>query len=127
MIFNNIKIDIGNIEASYDRGIEITSKDHKYSFAIDFNQEENNIRNMELNKRISIIKFIYWDVSLREDETSYLFDLTKDEVYLTRLDDNKYRLEIYIKDPEMIYTYDSLDNNKKFDSFSIDTVFSFDK
>ena len=122
MIFNDKNFGIGNIEAGYNYWIKITSKDEKkriffcFSHKFDFND-------LELNKKIDLDKYIYEDLTLTIDDTYYLFFLEKDTVFLTKIDNNKFRLEVDINKPNIIYTPSS-DNS--FKSLKIDTILSFD-
>ena len=128
MIFNDINVEIDKIEAFYiirknyyDTYISIKSKDNKsivFTFKDDFNPKD-----MILNEKIDLVKQIYWDITFKTNDTFYLFDITKDKVFLTRLDDNKYRLEVNVKNPDMIYC--PLGDNESFNNLSIDVTLSF--
>lgn len=121
MFYNNVDIGISKIDARYKYIIEITSQDESVTLFLGFNTKEYDFMKMELNKRTNIIEYLYWDVSLKINDGRHLFDITKDKVYLTRLDDNKYRLEVDIENPDMI------DSNvgEVFNSLKVDTEFSF--
>ena len=129
MYFNGEEIKIKNIDATiFTKNkvgfrIYIFGEDEK---EIEFcsNNEEIDPRTFNVNEKVNIIKNIYWDISLKTDESYYLFDITKDSVYLTRLEDDKYRLEVNVVNPDMIYT--PLGENVSFDSLVIDTTFTFD-
>ena len=121
MFYNNVDIGISKIDARYKYIIEITSLDESVTLFLGFNTKEYDVTKMELNKRTNIIEYLYWDVSLKVGEGRHLFDITKDKVYLTRLDDNKYRLEVDIENPDMI---DST-VGETFNSLKVDTEFSF--
>lgn len=121
MIFNNETLEIKNITAQINDYIEIVSKDDQIIFNLSFNQEEFDVNNLELNTKTNIIKYLYWDVTIETKETYYLFDLTKDKVYLTKLDNNKYQIDIDIENPDMIYC----PLNKSFDNLKITSEFSF--
>ena len=121
MFYNNVDIGISKIDARYKNIIEITSLDESVILFLGFNTKEYDVTKMELNKRINIIEYLYWDVSLKVNDGRHLFDITKDKVYLTRLDDNKYRLEVDIENPDMI---DST-VGETFNSLKVDTEFSF--
>ena len=110
MIYNNKNIEIEKIKAfhiikknSREDYIEVLGKD---GLRIDFcfNNEGFDPRKMSKNKKINIIKYLYWDVTLTTKDTFYLFDLTKEQVYLTRLDDNQYELDVHIENPDMIFS-----------------------
>ncbi len=132
MIYNDEKYEISKVEAHYilrknshDTYIEIFSNDISIVFAFDsFNPKEKDFSpfKLEKNERISLINHIFWDVTLVTKETYYLFDLTKDKIYLTRLDDNLFKLEVDIEKPDMIYC----PLGKSFKNLKIDTNFSFD-
>ena len=82
---------------------------------------ESKILNLLTNEKIDLIKHIFWDITLKTNDTYYLFDITKDKVYLTRLEDNKFRLEVNIDNPDMIYC----PKNESFKNLTIDVEFSF--
>ena len=121
MFYNNEDIGISKIEAYYKNIIEITSLDETITLYLGFNTKEYDVMKMEFNKRINIIEYLYWDVSLKVREGRHLFDITDNKVYLTRLDENKFRLEVDIDNPDMI------DSNvdEIFKSLKVDAEFSF--
>ena len=128
MIYNDLTIEIDKIEAFYiikknyyDTYISIKTIDNKsilFTFKDNFNPHD-----MIINEKIDLVKYIYWDITLKTNDTFYLFDITKDKVFLTRLDDNKYRLKVSIKNPDMIYC--PLGDNESFNNLSIDVTLSF--
>ena len=121
MFYNNEDIGTSKIEAYYKNIIEITSLDETITLYLGFNTKEYDVMKMELNKRINIIEYLYWDVSLKVREGRHLFDITDNKVYLTRLDENKFRLEVDIDNPDMI------DSNvgEIFNGLKVDAEFSF--
>ncbi len=128
MIYNDETIDINNVEAFYivrknsrDTYIKISAKDNSITFTISDNDFDP--RKLEMNKEIDLVKHIYWDVTLKTKDTYYLFDLTKDRVELTRLEDNKFNIKVDIKNPDMIYSPN--EDNPSFKNLIIDTNFSF--
>jgi len=123
MVYNNEYLEIGKIEAHYNYCIKISSIDGNVTLYLGFNTENYNFKEMPINEKMDIIKYLYWDTTLKTEETYYLFDLDKDKVYLTRLDDNKFRIEVDIENPDMIYC--PLGKNEKFDNLKIDSEFSF--
>jgi hypothetical protein len=129
MIFNDQQIEINGVEAyfiirknSRDTFIRISSKDEK-RIAFTISDKEFDPSNLELNKKIDLIKHIYWDVTLVTKDTYYLFDITKEKIELTRLEDNKYNIKVNIENPDMIYS--PLGNDATFNNLNIDTNFSF--
>jgi len=123
MILDGVDVGVSEVKAYNDYFIWIISKDGKKEIYFSFNQLNTNFKNMDFNKKISILKYLYWDTTLQTEETYYLFDLTKDEVYLTRLKDNRYRFEVNIENPDMIYCPKG--KNERFNSLKIDVEFSF--
>lgn len=128
MIFDGEEIKIKDIDANIINnktiGFSIYIIGEK-GMEIEFcsNNEGIDPRAFKLNERVNIVKNIFWDISLKTSESYYLFDITKDSVYLTKLEDNKYRLEGNITNPDMIYT--PLGENESFESLLIDVSFSF--
>lgn len=123
MVYNNEYLEIGKIEAHYNYLIEISSLNGNVTLYLGFNTENYNFKEMPINEKMDIIKYLYWDTTLKTEETYYLFDLYKDKVYLTRLDDNKFRIEVDIENPDMIYC--PLGENEKFDNLKIEAEFYF--
>ena len=129
MIYNDKKIAIKEVEASYiirknsfDTFIKIVSVDDQ-RIIFTFCDKNFDPRKLELNKTIDLKNLVYWDVTLVTKETYYLFDLTKDEINLTRLEDNKFNLKVHIENPDMIYS--PLGENATFKNLIIDKDFSF--
>ncbi len=102
MIYNDEKIKINNVIAN-NKYIEIIFDDEK-SIIFNFNNKNFDLNNLEKNIEIDLIKNIYWDVEVVTKETYYLFDITKEKVSLTKLNDNLFNLEVIIKNPNMIYS-----------------------
>lgn len=123
MIFNDKTIELGTIEANYEYWIVVQSKDKKIKICFGFNREKYDFRKMKINDKIDLIKYLYWDTSLEVGDTYYLFDLSKEKVILTKMADNKYRLEVNIENPDMIYS--PLGDNASFKNLIIDTELSF--
>ena len=107
---------------SKDTNIDVSSKDGT-KILLSFNEEDFDPRKLKLNKKTNIIKYIYWDVTLKTKETFYLFDITKDKVYLTRLDENLYYIEIDIDNPNIIHC--PLGDKKTFNNLYINCIFAF--
>lgn len=122
MNYNNNELGVKSTEAYYEYFIKVISSDEKVKLYLNFNNEQFDFKNMELNNRTNIINYLYWDTSIEVDGSYYLFDLTKEEIFITRTGDNKYRLEVNINNPNMIYTPIE---DKTFDSLKVDTEFSF--
>ena len=128
MILDGKDIGIKNIEAYYiikknssDKYIKVISNDNKsISFII---CDDFDPRNIEIMKSVDLIKHIFWDVELVTNESYYLFDITKDKVNLTRINDNLYKLEVNIDKPEMIYS--PLGQTATFDCLIINTNIFF--
>ena len=122
MIFNGEDIGIGNVEATYLIDMVIPSKDNLVKLFLGFNPQKYEFKEMSLNERIDIIEYLYWDVSLGVNGVSILFDISKDKVFVTRLEDNRFRIEIDVENPDIIYCYEG---SEPFTNLKIDTEFSF--
>ena len=116
MIFNNVEMNIKEVIAN-QYFIEINSDN--LSIILGFNQEKLDLKRLNINETIDLNKYIYWDVSIKYKDDNLLFDISKDIVKLTRIEDNKYKLFIDINNPDMIIPKPSFDNLK------IDTTISF--
>lgn len=123
IVYNNRILEIDKITAYLNDYIEITSKNEIVTINLSFNSEEFDVNNMEINKKTNIVKYLYWDTTLNTKETYYLFDISKDKVYLTKLDNYKYQIEIDIENPDMIYC--PLGENESFNNFKVVADFSF--
>ena len=129
MIYNDKEFEIEEVEAFYiirknstDMYIKVLSKDgHRIMFS--WKEKNLNPRLMKINKPINLVPYIFWDVTLVTKDTYYLFDLTKDKVELTRLDDNLFKIDVYIEKPDIIYC--PLVDNDTFKNLIINTTFSF--
>ena len=122
MIFNGEDIGIGNVEATYLIDMVMPSKDNLVKLFLGFNPKKYEFKEMPLNERIDIIEYLYWDVSLSVNGVSILFDISKDKVFVTRLEDNRFRIEIDVENPDIIYCYEG---SNPFTTLKIDTEFSF--
>ena len=126
MIINGNKIKDNYVKASYiirknssDKSIEVYADDTFVSFNF---KDDFDPRSMDLKDTINLKDHINWDVSLEHIDTSYIFDISKDLIELTRLEDNKYTLKVSVTNPDMICSYPE---GKSFDDLSIDVFFSF--
>ncbi len=128
MIYNNESIVSITVEAYY-----ITRKhsstnyikivfDNK-SIILSFNNKDFDPSDLSINQKINLLDYIYWDVELKTSEVIYLFDITKEMIELTRLDDNLFKIDINIENPDMIHSY--LKEDKSFDNLCLNAEFSF--
>ena len=123
MIYNGENLKTGEIEANYGYLISIKAKDRKLELILGFQPKVCNFRDMSIGKSIDLIDYLYWDTTLVVDESYYLFDITKDKVILTKLEDNKFKIDVNIENPDMIYS--PLGEDATFKSLIIDDEFSF--
>ena len=108
---------------SSDRYIEISSKNNDYRIVFSFNNNDFSPKSMKKNQTINLINYINWDVELENNDSYYLFDISKEKVLMTKLDNNLFNILVKIENPDMIYS--SLGEEATFNSLSIDTNFSF--
>ena len=127
MIFNDHSLKIDKVEAfyiirkhSFDTYIKVIAKDNT-NISFTFNENDFSPKNFKINEKIDLVKHIFWDITLKTNDTYYIFDISKDKVYLTRLEDNKFRLEVNIDNPDIIYC----PKNESFKNLIIDVTFSF--
>ena len=122
MVYNDKKIENYEVLAvSY--GIYIESKDEKIKIGFNF-KDSKVFDNLEVNKKVDILDDLQLEETLIENKIYYLYYLKENEVFLTKLSDNKYRFEVDIKNPKMIYTPD--EDKQHFKSLKIDEEISFD-
>ena len=129
MICHDKEVEIEKVEAfyiirkhSWSTYIEVTSKDED-SIAFTIYDKEFDPRLLKINECVDLVPHVFWDVTLKTKETYYLFDLTKDKVELTRLDDNLFKIKVDIEDPNMIYS--PLASDATFKNLKFETNFSF--
>lgn len=122
MIFDDKDVGIGNVEANYLIDVVIPSEDDTIKLFLGFNTKKYEFKEMPLNERIDVIEYLYWDVTLSVNGVSVLFDISKDKVFITRLGDNKFRFEVDVENPDIIYCYEG---SEPFTNLKIDTEFSF--
>lgn len=127
MIFNDQNIEIEKVEASYivkdnssSTCIDIYAKNGN-SISFTFNNKDFDPRKLELNKTVSIVKEIYWDVDFNTNDGNYVFDITKDKIDLTRLEDNIFQIDVYVNNPDIIFSQ----SDNSFKNLTINTKFSF--
>lgn len=121
MIIDGILYEVGIAKADHNE-IFISTKDNKKRAHIAFSGYKTpsyDINAMPINKRTDITKYIYWDISLTLNDTYIIFDISKDHVYLTRINEKEYKLEIIVVDPDIIYS----PQNKTFKTLNIDVKF----
>ena len=109
-------------KGSCDTYIEVISEDEN-KIVFTFKDNDLDPRKLEVNKVIDLTKHIFWDITLTTKDTYYLFDISKDKVELTRLDDNLFKLDVCVEKPNMIYS--PLGVKTTFNNLIIDTEFSF--
>ena len=127
MIFNDNNLEIKYINANYivrknsrDTSINIYANDDSFiSFCLN---KDFDPRNISINETISLIDHIYWDVSFKNNKDIYVFDITKESLKLTRLDNNSFKLTGKIENPDLYYTKPE---GLTFNLLEIDTKFSF--
>lgn len=128
MHFNDTDLIITRTEASFIKrkhesktSIDVYFKDNRFiSFTIN---DDFDPRNIKINEKINLINHINWDVSFKDNDTSYTFDVTKESIELTRIGNNDYSLEVNINNPSMFYTTN--DSKTSFDTLNFSTEFSF--
>jgi len=128
MNFNNTDLIITRTEASFikrknesNTSIDVYFKDNRF-ISLTIN-DDFDPRNININEKINLINHINWDVSFKDNDISYTFDVTKESIELTRIGNNDYSLEVNINNPSMIYTTN--DSITSFDTLKFSTKFSF--
>lgn len=124
MFYNDKDIGIGIIYYENDE-ITIYSKDYKEMISFTFNNDSKKLTEYKLNERVDIIPNIYPDTSFGIDDTYFLFNINykEDSIFLTRLDNDNYLLEVNITKPDKIY-YPAESYGYKFNSLKINAKFS---
>ena len=118
MIFNDIKYPVTDVEANYKYFIRVKSNED-ISIAFSFNLKELDYDSIELNETINLIPYIHWDITLVTKDENYIFDISNNKVELTKLDKNKYELNVEVTNPDMIIP------GNTFNNFSLKTEFEF--
>ncbi len=128
MIYNNKDLGKEKINAYYvirkhsrDTYIEIVGKDNiKISFYL---SDKFDLNNIKINDKFSLIDYIFFDNTLVTKNNRYTFNIEKEVVNLTKLEDNLYNIEVKIDKPDMVYS--SPNENKSFDNLYINANFKF--
>lgn len=122
MNINNEEIKIKNINAYYDNRIELEAE-NGICLIINFKATPSELKDINLNERLLITDKFYFDASIEKDKENYMcFDISNNEIYLTKIDDNMYRLEIIIDDISIINKLGTIDIN----NIKVDTTITFD-
>jgi len=124
MIYNDEFIKIGFVEAIYNDCIDIKSMDNKKEIILNFNKNNYDFNSLNIGQTIDLKKYLCSDTTLKINETSYLFYLTKEKVFLSKIDDNKFKLFVNITNPDIIYVYNPVEN-ELFKDLKIDVEISF--
>lgn len=110
MIYNNENIEIGFVKAIYNDCINIKSIDNKKEIILNFNKNNYDFNSINIGQTIDFKKYLCSDTTLKINKTSYLFDLTKDKIFITKIDDNKFKLFVDITNPDIIFIYNPVEN-----------------
>ena len=120
MLINNEEHKIANVIANYGYFIDIISNDED-KFTLSFKLEHDDLKNIELNKRLNVTEQFDFDASLSDKDGYQVIDIYRDNVYITRLEDNLFRLEVIINDAVIMFNKSKTDLK----TLNIDTQFSF--
>jgi hypothetical protein len=135
MILDGIDIGIGNVKISDSNAtidgvkiktnrIDISSKDDIYFITFWTIQECEKFNSLELNKKTSILNLIdSYDIDFSSNEYNTINSKENTDVYFTRIDNNKYIINVEIKDlTKCIIGYMKDHNNLK-----LETIIDFNK
>lgn len=120
MIFNNESFDV-LVEANYEYFIEISANPGDTKFIVAFAPGYKDLKNLKLNERTLVTDDFHWDPSIVRGENYYVIDISDINIYLTRLDENLFKLELGVKEPSVIYST----IEEKLEYFGINVEFSF--
>ena len=123
-IYNDENIEIGLVEAIYNDCIDIKSIDNKKEIILIFNKNNSDFNSLNIGQTIDLKKYLCSDTTLKINETSYLFYLTKANVFITEIDDNKFNLFVSVTNPDIIYIYNPIEN-ELFKDLKMDIEISF--
>lgn len=124
MIYNGENIKIGLVEAIYNDCIDIKSIDNKKEIILNFNKNNYDFNSLSIGQAIDLKKYLCSDTTFKINQTSYLFYLPKASVFITKIDDNKFKLLVNITNPDIIYVYNPVEN-ELFKDLKIDIEISF--
>ena len=124
MIYNDEKIKIGLVEAIYNDCIDIKSIDNNKEIVLNFNKNNYDFNSLNIGQTIDLKKYLCSDTTFKINHTSYLFYLPKASVFITKIDDNKFKLLVNITNPDIIYVYNPVEN-ELFKDLKIDIEISF--
>lgn len=121
MIFNNESFEV-NVEANYGYFIEISDKSGKNKVVLSFTPDHKDLKNLNINERVFVTDEFFSDTSVIDEEGYCVLDISDINIYLTRLDDNLFRLELGVKNPYIMYT---VPEGKTLDYLGVNVEFSF--
>lgn len=120
MIFNN---ETSNITANYGYFIVISQKESKKEFILSFAPKHQDLKNLKINERTIITQDFHWDSSVVDEEGYHVLDISDIEVYLTRKEDNLFKLELKKENPHIMFSKHPKEDLK---ILEVDIEFSFD-
>ena len=85
MLINNEKHKIANVIANYDYFIDIITEDD-YKFALSFKLEHDDLKNIELNKRLNVTEQFNFDASLSDNEGYQVIETKREKAKFGILD-----------------------------------------
>ena len=98
VVISDSHIRINNTDITINR-IDISSKDKSYIFTFWTQQDYEKFNELELNKKTDILDYIDdYDIDFCTEEQVTVNSRENTEVYFTRIDTNKYILNVEIKD-----------------------------
>lgn len=124
MIINDLEYDV-LVEANYGYYIEISDKNNENRFILSFAPNHKDLKNLKLNERTLVTNDFHWDPGLVTKKGYYVFDIEDTNIYITRLDDNLFKLELGIKNPYVIVT-DINDSQVEYLGVNVEFQFNYD-
>lgn len=121
MIFNDESFEV-NVEANYGHFIEISNKSKNKKFTLSFAPDYKDYRKFKINEKVFVTDDFHWDPTIEDEDGYIVLDTSDINIYLTRLEDNLFLLELGIKNPYVIF---STPENRKLEYFGINVKISF--
>ena len=114
-----------NIEANYGYFIKITNKEKNLEIILNL-ENEYDYKKMNINQKINMFDYLHSENYLKIDAITYVFYTPKNKIFIEKIDDNRFRLEMNIDKEDIMFSYNKTTIDIPFDTLNIDAEFEFD-
>ena len=114
-----------NIEANYGYFIKITDKEKNFEIILNL-ENEYDYKKMNINQKIDMFDYLHSENYLKIDAITYVFYTPKNKIFIEKINDNRFRLEMNIDKEDIMFSYNKTTIDIPFDTLNIDAEFEFD-